>query len=169
MIELCYKIREMEQLLTYLFGEWVSEVTPFIAQLFEGKAVPLTSRTVISPEDLQTVQLLVVKNFVHYSPAHLTLRLSSKNVLLYQRLHKVRHFAETHLNKSFASVLSAFIENELLPVGAEGRDWEQGKGKESKKRKGEEDVDYSRLMYESSEASRGQEEAEFVVNIEKLT
>lgn len=107
----------MEALIRLLFTQFISEETsPLLPLLYKSKPLLLTSALHLQPTDLQLLQYLIAKNFVSYSPAHLQLRLQPHAVLFYQRAHKLKAFANTHLNPHFGKLLAEFISNDLLPV-----------------------------------------------------
>ena len=119
---LTFIVKEMEDLLLHLWDEWVGSSTNHLARaLVKGKPLPLTSRLQLTPPDLQTIQFLLIKNYVQYSSAHLTIQLRLHNILFYQRMHKLVHFAQQHLNKPFQGLLQAYMEGEMLPV--ENKEW----------------------------------------------
>lgn len=107
----------MEALIQLLFTQFVSEETsPLLLQLYKLKPIVLSSALRLQPEDLQLLQYLIAKNFVSYSPAHLQIHLEPHAIFFYQRVHKLKTFASTHLHPHFSHLLAEFIANDLLPV-----------------------------------------------------
>ncbi len=107
----------MEALIQLLFTQFISEETsPLLPQLYKLKPIVLTSALHLQSEDLQLMQYLIAKNFLNYSPAHLQIRLEPHAILFYQRVHKLKAFANTHLHPHFCHLLADFIANDLLPV-----------------------------------------------------
>lgn len=107
----------MEALIQLLFTQFVSEETsPLLPQLYKLKPIVLTSSLHLQPEDLQLLQYLIAKNFLSYSPAHLQIRLEPHAILFYQRVHKLKAFANNQLHAHFSHLLAEFIANDLLPV-----------------------------------------------------
>ena len=62
-------------------------------------------------EQLHLIQYLLAKNILAYSPTALTITLNIHTLLTYQRIHKLRHLASTHLHVHFLHLFDAFISN----------------------------------------------------------
>lgn len=158
--------RKMQPLLQYLFKQYISEETStIIKRLYKLQPLSLNTSLQILPADLQLLQYLIAKNFVTYSPAHLQIRLNSYAVLFYQRVYKIKKFAEKHTHPHFSQLLNDFISNQLLPVPFSSKHLNallnpsqrmvpEGKGKKKKQDEvvhHKDELDYSRLIYEYSQ------------------
>ena len=61
-------------------------------------------------EQLNLLQFLIAKNIVRYSPTHLQASLNVHMVLFYQRIYKLKEFAQQYQHPVFKELLNRFIE-----------------------------------------------------------
>lgn len=107
----------MQNLIEYLFHKYIiSDSSILTTELCKLKPILLSSTLKLSQEDLHLLQYLIAKNIVTYSPTQLTITLNPKMVLIYQRLYKLKRFAQVHYHPHFHQLLDKFIANEFLPV-----------------------------------------------------